>query len=159
MAVEIEPTKEIPLPYTEAAQRPDDFKETLEVTANTVTALEQLGAPPEIEADDALKTAELLKAAIKKQDPKALNNAKHDLRGLDNDISYVEDPYEAAAGADALAVITEWDLYKNLDYEKIFKSMNQPAFLFDGRNILDHRKLFDIGFNVYPIGKPPLTHF
>ena len=74
MAVEIEPTKEVPLPYIEAADKTDDFKETLEVTANTVTALEQLGAPPEIEADDALKTAELLKAAIKKQDPKALNN-------------------------------------------------------------------------------------
>jgi UDPglucose 6-dehydrogenase len=37
--------------------------------------------------------------------------------------------------------------------------MSQPAFIFDGRNILDHRRLFDIGFNVYPIGKPPLTHF
>ena len=73
MAIEIEPTKDIPLPYTEAGDKNDTFKEDLEVTANTVTALEQLGAPPEIEADDALKTAELLKAALKKQDAKALN--------------------------------------------------------------------------------------
>jgi UDPglucose 6-dehydrogenase len=37
--------------------------------------------------------------------------------------------------------------------------MTQPAFIFDGRNVLDHRRCFSIGFNVYPIGKPPLTHF
>ena len=35
----------------------------------------------------------------------------------------------------------------------------KPAFVFDGRNILDHRRLYEIGFNVYPIGKRPLTHF
>ncbi len=45
-----------------------------------------------------------------------------------------------------------------LDYEKIYHSMVKPAFLFDGRNLLDHKKLYEIGFNVYPIGKPPLTH-
>ena len=72
MAVEIEPTKDIPLPYTEAGDKLDTFKEDLEVTANTVTALEQLGAPPEIGADDAFATAELLKKALKKQDTKAL---------------------------------------------------------------------------------------
>ena len=55
--------------------------------------------------------------------------------------------------------MTEWDLYKGLDYEKIFQSMNKPAFIFDGRNIVDHRKLFEIGFNVYGVGKPPLSHF
>ena len=37
--------------------------------------------------------------------------------------------------------------------------MEKPAFLFDGRNLLDHRKLYEIGFNVYPIGKKALTHF
>jgi len=37
--------------------------------------------------------------------------------------------------------------------------MRKPAFIFDGRNILDHNNLFRIGFNVYPIGKKPLTHF
>ena len=44
-------------------------------------------------------------------------------------------------------------------YEKIYNSMVKPAFLFDGRNILDHNKLYEIGFNVFPIGKTPLTHF
>ena len=92
-------------------------------------------------------------------DPKALNNAMIDLNGIDGKISYVEDPYEASANCDAIAVMTEWEIYANLDFEKIYKSMAKPAFIFDGRNILDHKRLYEIGFNVFPIGKPALTHF
>lgn len=99
------------------------------------------------------------KAELVISDPKALENARNDLKGIDQGVRYIEDPYEAAAGAHAIAVVTEWDLYKTLDYQKIFNAMIQPAFLFDGRNILDHKALFDIGFNVYPIGKAPLVHF
>ena len=99
------------------------------------------------------------KAELVISDPKALDNARKDLEGLNGKISYIEDPYEAASGCDAIAVMTEWELYKHLDYEKIFKSMKKLAFIFDGRNILDHNKLFKIGFNVFPIGKPPQTHF
>ena len=99
------------------------------------------------------------KAELVVTDPKALDNARIDLRGIDGDVSYVEDPYEAAAGCHAIALVTEWDLYRNLHFEKIYRSMMKPAFIFDGRNILDHRRLFAIGFNVFPIGKPPLTHF
>jgi len=82
-----------------------------------------------------------------------------DLNNIDGKISYVEDPYEASDGCDAIAVMTEWEAYKNLDFEMIYRSMPKPAFIFDGRNILDHKRLFDIGFNIFPIGKPPLTHF
>ncbi len=92
-------------------------------------------------------------------DPKALKNAESDLSDINGNISYVEDPYSAAEGAHAIAVLTEWGLYKTLDYKKIYKTMNKPAFIFDGRNIVNHKKLFEIGFNVYPIGKPSLTHF
>ena len=92
-------------------------------------------------------------------DPKALGNAGVDLAGHNGDVFFIEDPYEAAAGCDAIAVVTEWDIYRNLDYEKIYDSMRKPAFIFDGRNILDHQNLYNIGFNVYPIGKPKLTHF
>lgn len=92
-------------------------------------------------------------------DPKALGNARDDLRGLEGHIELVEDPYQAANGAHAIAVLTEWAQYKDLDYDRIYASMERPAFLFDGRNILDHHKLHDIGFNVYPIGKSPLVHF
>jgi hypothetical protein len=56
-------------------------------------------------------------------------------------------------------LLTEWDLYRELDYRRIYSTMSKPAFLFDGRNILDHKAGFDIGFNVYPVGKAPLTHF
>ncbi|MCD6152340.1 MAG: nucleotide sugar dehydrogenase [Syntrophobacterales bacterium] len=92
-------------------------------------------------------------------DPQALKNAMTALSDINGQINYVEDPYDAAAGCDAIAVMTEWDMYAGLDFEKIYKSMTKPAFIFDGRNILDHEKLFEIGFNVYPIGKPALTHF
>jgi len=92
-------------------------------------------------------------------DPKALKNAKKDLESYGSDIIYEEDPYKAAKGAHAIALLTEWDLYKGLDYNKIYKEMEKPAFIFDGRNILDHYKLFELGFNIYPIGKPNLIHF
>lgn len=91
-------------------------------------------------------------------DPKALKNARQDLAAMDGDVTYVDDPYEAARDSHAIAIVTEWQIYKNLDYERVFKSMIKPAFIFDGRNIVDHQKLHEIGFNVYPIGKPALTH-
>jgi UDPglucose 6-dehydrogenase len=96
-------------------------------------------------------------ALITISDPKALDNAKIDLKGLKN-ITYETDSYVAAKDSHAVAILTEWDLFKTLDYEKIYKSMTKPAMIFDGRNILNHQKLFEIGFNVYRIGKPPLLH-
>ncbi|HOK07389.1 MAG TPA: nucleotide sugar dehydrogenase [Syntrophales bacterium] len=92
-------------------------------------------------------------------DPRALENARADLAGVGGSVQFVEDPYEAAVGAHAVCVMTEWDLYRRLDYGRIWEEMVKPAFLFDGRNILDHRRCFEMGFNVYAIGKPPLTHF
>lgn len=92
-------------------------------------------------------------------DPKALENAKLDLRDFKGEIEYIEDPYEAAEGCDAIAVLTEWDTFRDLDYERIYQSMQKPAFIFDGRNILDHKKLHQIGFQVYPLGSKPLVHW
>jgi len=91
-------------------------------------------------------------------DPKALDNAREDLKDVTRDLSFEIDPYRATDGANAVALLTDWQFYRNLDYERIFQSMEQPAFLFDGRNMLDHKKLFDIGFNVFAIGKAPLKH-
>lgn len=99
------------------------------------------------------------KAHLAVTDPKALDNAKLDLAEFANDIDFIESPYEAASGAHAIAIMTEWELYRSLDWEKIYKTMEKPAFIFDGRNILDHQRLFEIGFNVYPLGRPPLKHF
>jgi UDPglucose 6-dehydrogenase len=69
------------------------------------------------------------------------------------------DPYVAARGAHAIALCTEWEEYRSLDYKKIYGGMEKPAFIFDGRNILDHHALYEIGFNVFPIGKGALKHF
>jgi UDPglucose 6-dehydrogenase len=91
-------------------------------------------------------------------DPEALVNARADLKGVAGKVQFVEDPYEAVAGSHAIAIMTEWRLYRELDYERIYRSMVKPAFIFDGRNIADHSKLYHLGFNVYPIGKPALTH-
>jgi len=91
-------------------------------------------------------------------DPKALANAKADLKGVEGIVQFVEDPYEAATGSHAIAIMTEWRQYRELDYERIYRSMAKPAFIFDGRNVVDHQKLYQLGFNVYPIGKPALTN-
>ncbi|MGD1152036.1 MAG: nucleotide sugar dehydrogenase [Syntrophales bacterium] len=99
------------------------------------------------------------KAEIVITDPKALKNAKADLAGMEGKVSFIEDPYKAAEGCHAIAVLTEWDVYRNLDYQKIYNTLTKPASIFDGRNIIDHMRCFDIGFNVYPTGKPALTHF
>jgi UDPglucose 6-dehydrogenase len=99
------------------------------------------------------------KAQVAITDPKALENARLDLRGCIDDLEFIHDPYEAAQGAHAIALMTEWELFRELDWERVYKSMEKPAFLFDGRNLLDHQRLFKIGFNVYPLGKPALKHF
>lgn len=73
-------------------------------------------------------------------DPKAIDNAKKDLSDIKDSVSFDEDPYRAAEGSHAIAILTEWAVYKTLDYKRIYDSMEKPAFLFDGRNLLDHKK-------------------
>jgi len=99
------------------------------------------------------------KACLRISDPHALDNARKDLDGIDAGVEYLEDPYKAAEGVHGLALVTEWAEYSKLDYKKIFDKMEKPAFIFDGRSHLDHKALFDIGFNVYSVGKASLTHF
>ncbi|HZZ56599.1 MAG TPA: nucleotide sugar dehydrogenase [Opitutaceae bacterium] len=62
-------------------------------------------------------------------------------------------PYAAAEGAHALAVVTEWDEFKALDYRRIYATMVKPASLLDGRNILDLPALAALGFRTYGVGK------
>lgn len=63
------------------------------------------------------------------------------------------DPYGACEGAHAIAVLTEWDEFKTYDWQKIYSSMKKPAFVFDGRGILDKDKLKEIGFIYFRIGE------
>jgi UDPglucose 6-dehydrogenase len=97
-------------------------------------------------------------AQVIMSDPHALPNAKIDLGDLAEQVIFEPDPYKAAKDSHAIALMTEWKLFADLDYQKVYDSMVKPAFIFDGRNILDHQKLFQMGFNVYPIGKPPMSH-
>ena len=88
-------------------------------------------------------------------DPKALDNARKDLGGTAN-CTFTEDPYAAMRGAHAIAVLTGWPEYGGLDFERVIKEMAEPAFLFDGCNLLDHEALASLGFHVYRVGAPPL---
>ncbi|MGA1772789.1 MAG: nucleotide sugar dehydrogenase [Flavobacteriaceae bacterium] len=63
------------------------------------------------------------------------------------------DPYQAADAAHAIALLTEWDQFKTLDYERIYEKMLKPAFVFDGRRILEREKLKSLGFRMYTIGE------
>jgi len=101
-------------------------------------------------------------ALIQVYDPKVTAVQMHsDLNGLntrtelENDkfLNIHNNPYEALEGAHALAVITEWDEFKFYDWNKIYDAMQKPAFVFDGRNILDQQKLEAIGFIYKAIGR------
>lgn len=68
-------------------------------------------------------------------------------------VTIAKDAYEATAGADAIVICTEWDEFKALDYQRIYNNMHKPAFIFDGRLILNTPELQRIGFRVEVIGK------
>ena len=69
-----------------------------------------------------------------------------------NHVHSFEDPYEACKDAHAIAVLTEWDEFKEYDWNRIYNNMLKPAFVFDGRNLLDGAKLKEIGFYYQSIG-------
>jgi UDPglucose 6-dehydrogenase len=93
-------------------------------------------------------------ASVVVTDPQALDNAACDLADLGDSIQYESDPYRAAKEAHAILIMTEWDLYRDLDYTRVYAAMEKPAFVFDGRNVLDLPALQKIGFHTYAIGKP-----
>ena len=69
-----------------------------------------------------------------------------------NLVTVVNSPYEAIGDAHATAILTEWDEFKKLDWDKVFKSMLKPAFLFDGRRLLERNEMEEKGFKFYSIG-------
>ena len=64
------------------------------------------------------------------------------------------DAFSATLEAHAVLVLTEWDEFRDLDWEQIYDHMNKPAFVFDGRNLVDEKALSAIGFDVFSIGRP-----
>jgi UDPglucose 6-dehydrogenase len=78
------------------------------------------------------------------------NKSREELEQL---VTVVNDPMEAAKDAHAVAILTEWDEFKTYDWQKIHDLMLKPAFVFDGRRILDHETMESIGFKFYKIGQ------
>ncbi|CAH1153451.1 unnamed protein product [Phaedon cochleariae] len=68
-------------------------------------------------------------------------------------VTVYQDAYSACEGCHAIVVCTEWDEFTNLDYDQIYQKMMKPAYIFDGRKILNHQQLMSIGFHVQTIGK------
>jgi len=100
---------------------------------------------PSIDIISKLKTAG---AKIKAYDPHAMNNAKK----IIFDIEYCQNSYEVAKDSDALAIITEWQEFKELDLNKIKEQMKLPIIV-DGRNIYDPKIMKTLGFVYQSIGR------
>jgi UDPglucose 6-dehydrogenase len=75
---------------------------------------------------------------------------------IESNVRVASDAYAAAQDAHAIAILTEWDEFKILDTKRVIESMRQPAFVFDGRNIMDRNKLVQQGFEVHSIGRPAI---
>jgi UDPglucose 6-dehydrogenase len=88
-------------------------------------------------------------ARICASDPQAIERA----RSLFPDLTYSADPYEAAKGAEALLILTEWPEYSALDWKRIRGVMMRPLVL-DGRNLLEPAKMSELGFEYYSFGRP-----
>jgi UDPglucose 6-dehydrogenase len=78
---------------------------------------------------------------------------------LNRMVNTVDSMIDACKGSHAIAVMTEWDEFATADYQALYDVMQKPAFVFDGRNIVPHDKLREIGFEVYAIGKPHELQF
>lgn len=89
-----------------------------------------------------------LGAKITAYDPQSVENAKK----IFTNVIYAPDPYTCVKGADAVILVTEWGVFRNLDMLRVKNLMNKPN-LFDGRNIYDPKKKREIGFNYYSIGR------
>ena len=87
-------------------------------------------------------------AKIQAYDPQAMENAGKELPG----ITLCPDPYQMAEGTDALVLATEWNEFKQLDFERIHKLMRTPV-LVDGRNQWDSKRLREMGFTYFGIGQ------
>jgi UDPglucose 6-dehydrogenase len=93
-------------------------------------------------------------AHVKATDPKAMENMKQVFK---DEVEWVPDPVTAAAGADAVAILTDWPQYTTLPFRKIAATMNQPL-IFDGRNCLHRDVMRENGFQYYPMGRPAVEN-
>ncbi len=93
-------------------------------------------------------------AHVKATDPKGMEHMKQIFK---DQVEWCSDPVQAAAGADAVALLTDWPQYSTLPFRKISATMNQPM-IFDGRNCLHRDVMRESGFQYYPIGRPAVEN-
>ncbi len=106
----------------------------------------------DIRESPALTILEGLKAAganVRAYDPAAIEAC----RKLMPDVTYVDDPYTAVTGADAAVIVTEWNLFRGLEPQRLKELMSQPTMI-DLRNIYDPEKMAEAGFNYVSVGRP-----
>src|SRR2546427_7513090 len=93
-----------------------------------------------------------LGATVRAYDPVAMNHAR---KTLPASVIYCESPYEAAGGADAVALVTEWNEFKFLNLERLRGVMRRPV-VFDGRNVWEPERIRRLGFEYHSIGRKPV---
>jgi len=93
-------------------------------------------------------------AHVRATDPKGMENMKQVFK---DEVAWFPDPVSAAAGADAVALLTDWPQYTTLPFRKIAATMNSPV-IFDGRNCLHRDVMRETGFQYYPMGRPAVEN-
>lgn len=96
------------------------------------------------------------KAKLFVYDPKVSEKQMRFDLGLDeydDNLIYCKNAYEATDSASAIVILTPWEEFSDLDFQRIYKNAQKPAWIFDGRNCTDHAKLKEIGFSIKAIGK------
>jgi len=93
-------------------------------------------------------------ATVKATDPKAMENMKQIFK---DEVEWSPDPVACSAGADAVALLTDWPQYGTLPFRKIAATMNSPI-IFDGRNCLHRDLMRETGFQYYPMGRPAVEN-
>jgi UDPglucose 6-dehydrogenase len=91
-------------------------------------------------------------ARVRAYDPVAADNAR---KMLPAGVAYCESPYEAATGADAVALVTEWNEFKFLNLERLRSALRRPL-IFDGRNLWEPERMRRLGFEYYSVGRKPI---
>ena len=87
-------------------------------------------------------------ATVRAYDPQAMENCK----SIFTDVTYCEDAYETAAGADALVIATEWNEFRALNLDRIKKQLRQPIVI-DLRNVYDPKRMRAQGFDYFSVGR------
>ncbi|MBM4439110.1 MAG: UDP-glucose/GDP-mannose dehydrogenase family protein [Candidatus Rokubacteria bacterium] len=125
---------------------------------NTVLAVLGLAFKPNTDDMREAKSIEIVSqlvdagATVRAYDPVAMVNAK---KVLPTVVEYVDSPYAAADGADAVVLVTEWNEFKFLNLERLRTVMRRPV-VFDGRNLWEPERMRRLGFEYHSIGRPPV---